>query len=65
MRKGSLKPMNAAQRRESILNRLSGAETPFCLLDKVVHIIAAGKVQVAPQFAVKRVFHRHIEGEQQ
>ena len=28
MRKGSLKPMNAAQRRESILNRLSGAETP-------------------------------------
>ena len=28
MRKGSLRPMNAAQRRESILNRLSGAETP-------------------------------------
>ena len=28
MRKGSLRPMNAAQRREAILNRLSGAETP-------------------------------------
>mgnify|MGYP002197466090 CR=1 FL=1 len=28
MRKGSLRPMNAVQRRESILNRLSGAETP-------------------------------------
>ena len=28
MRKGSLRPMNAAQRRESILKRLSGAEAP-------------------------------------
>ena len=28
MRKGSLRPMNAAQRREAILNRLSEAETP-------------------------------------
>ena len=32
-----------------------------CLGDKGVHIVSAGEVQVAPQFAVKRVFHRHID----
>ena len=32
----------------------------FCLLDKVIHIIAAGKVQVAPQFTIQAVLHSHI-----
>ena len=32
-----------------------------CLGDKGIHIVSAGEVQVAPQFAVKRVFHRHID----
>ena len=30
------------------------------LLDEVVHIVPAGKVQVAAQFAVQRVLHGHV-----
>ena len=30
------------------------------LLDEVVHIVAAGKVQIAPQLAIQAVLHGHI-----
>ena len=40
------------------------AEQPFGgvgrLFNEIVHVIPAGKVQVAPQFAVERIFHGHI-----